>query len=242
MLSENEINRYSRHILLPEIGGVGQAKLKTARVLVIGAGGLGCPLLQYLAASGVGTIGVCDDDVVSLSNLQRQVLFETADIGLLKVEVVKRRLEALNPHVQVRAYPHRFTPEMLSDYDILVDGSDNFTTRYLAADSAEAAKKPLITAAVGRFDASITTLKPYEKNNPSYRCLFPEKPAEGIVPACAEAGIIGALTGVIGAMMAHEVVKEIAGYGENLVGKLLMIDLMSMRFETIAYERASVSP
>ena len=237
MLTSNEINRYSRHILLPEIGGGGQAKLKAARVLVIGAGGLGCPLLQYLAAAGVGVIGVCDDDMVSLSNLQRQVLFNTSDIGRLKVDVVKERLEALNPHVEVKAMASRFTAQMLADYDILIDGSDNFTTRYLAADVAYEAGKPLITAAVGRFDASITTLKPYENNNPSYRCLFPEQPAEGIIPACAEAGIVGALTGVIGAMMAHEVIREIAGYGEGLVGKLLLIDLYSIRFETIDYER-----
>lgn len=237
MLTSNEINRYSRHLLLPEIGGVGQAKLKAARILVIGAGGLGCPLLQYMAAVGVGVIGVCDDDVVSLSNLQRQILFNTSDIGRLKVEVVKERLEALNPHIEVRAMAMRFTPEILADYDILVDGSDNFTTRYMAADMAEIAGKPLITAAVGRFDASITTLKPYENNNPSYRCLFPEKPAEGLIPACAEAGIVGALTGVIGAMMAHEVIREITDYGEGLVGKLLLVDLMDMRFEVVHYER-----
>lgn len=243
MLSADELERYARHIVLREVGGPGQLKLKSARVLVIGAGGLGAPLLQYLAAAGIGTIGVMDDDTVSLSNLQRQVIHGTGDIGRPKVQSAFDALRRINPHVAVRAHFGRFGPEskaMLADYDIVADGSDNFDTRYALADACAAAAVPLVSAAVGRFDGSLTILKPYAstadgRTYPSYRDLFPAAPPAGAVPACAEAGVIGALTGIMGAMMAMEVIKEICGIGEGLAGRLLLVDSLSMRFETISY-------
>jgi len=245
-LSPEETERYARHIVLSGVGGPGQQKLKKARVLVIGAGGLGSPLLQYLAAAGVGTLGIADDDVVSLSNLQRQVLHGTPDIGTLKTLSAAQAIERLNPHVNVEALPRMNAEnarEMIRGFDIVADGSDNFDTRYIASDAAFFEKKPLITAAVGPYDASITTLKPYAQTdgepNPTYRCLFPEAPPPGMVPACVEAGVLGALTGMIGSMMAMEVIREIlSGFkpgDTGLVGKLLLIDALSMRFETLSY-------
>jgi molybdopterin/thiamine biosynthesis adenylyltransferase len=244
MLEAKELERYARHIVLREVGGPGQAKLKAARVLVIGAGGLGAPVLLYLAAAGVGTIGVIDDDTVSLSNLQRQVIFGTDDIGTRKVDGADAAIERLNPHVQVETYMARLEAsnalDFISKYDVVADGSDNFATRYLVSDACYFAKKPLVTAALGTFDGSLTTLRPFETRadgtrNPTYRCLFPEAPPPGTVPACAEAGILGALPGVIGSMMALEVIREIVGFGEGLVGRLLMVDARDMRFETTHY-------
>jgi len=244
MLDPRELERYARHIVLREVGGPGQAKLKAARVLVVGAGGLGAPVLLYLAAAGVGTLGVVDDDTVSLSNLQRQVIFGTGDIGEPKAERSSVAVTRLNPHVKVETHPVRLTAanafEVISRYDIIADGSDNFVTRYLVSDTCYFAKKPLVTAAVGTFDGSLTTIRAHEKNangkrNPTYRCLFPEPPPEGMVPACAEAGILGALPGVLGSLMALEVIREIVGFGEGLVGRLLMVDARSMRFETLKY-------
>lgn len=246
MLSEQELERYARHILLRDVGGPGQQKLKAARVLVIGAGGLGSPLLAYLAAAGVGTLGVVDDDVVSLSNLQRQIVHDSDALDLPKVESAARSLARINPNVTVVAHQTRLDadtgPKLVASYDLVVDGSDNFDTRYLAADLCEAAQKPLITAAVGLFDGSITTLKPFETDekgnpNPRYRDLFPNRPAPGSIPSCAEAGVLGALTGVIGSMQAVEVIKEIVGLGEGLVGRLVLYDARAMRFETIRYRR-----
>ncbi|OWV96539.1 molybdopterin-synthase adenylyltransferase MoeB [Rhizobium sp. R693] len=245
-LSPEEIARYQRHILLPEIGGAGQQKLKAARVLVIGAGGLGAPVLQYLAAAGVGTIGIADDDRVSLSNLQRQVIHDSGTIGELKTESAAFAIARLNPHVNVIRFEERFSPDSarrhLSGFDLLIDGSDNFDTRYTAADAAEAAQIPLVTGAVGRFDGSVTVLKPYEMAedgtpNPTYRDLFPEKPPAGLIPACAETGIIGALTGVIGTLMAMEAIKLVTGTGEPLIGRLLLYDALAARFDTIRYKR-----
>jgi molybdopterin/thiamine biosynthesis adenylyltransferase len=245
-LSPEEIARYQRHILLPEIGGAGQQKLKAARVLVIGAGGLGAPVLQYLAAAGVGTIGIADDDRVSLSNLQRQVIHDSGTIGELKTESAAFAIARLNPHVKVIRFEERFSAESarrhLSGFDLLIDGSDNFDTRYTAADAAEAARIPLVTGAVGRFDGSVTVMKPYETApdgtlNPTYRDLFPEKPPAGLIPVCAETGVIGALTGVIGTLMAMEAIKLVTGTGEPLVGRLLLYDAMSARFDTIRYRR-----
>ncbi|AWI59520.1 molybdopterin-synthase adenylyltransferase MoeB [Sinorhizobium fredii] len=245
-LDSSEIARYARHIVLPEIGGAGQQKLKAARVLVIGAGGLGAPVLQYLAAAGVGRIGIVDDDVVSLSNLQRQVIHATSDIGRSKVESAAAAIANLNPHVAVAPHAQRLAAEnaeaILRQYDLVVDGSDNFETRYLAADAAEAARIPLVTGAVGRFDGSVTVLKPYETDadghpNPSYRDLFPTPPPPGAVPACAEAGVVGALTGVIGTLQAMETIKLIAGIGEPLVGRLLLYDGLAAAFNTIRYRR-----
>lgn len=246
LLSGAEIARYTRHILLPEIGGAGQQKLKAARVLVIGAGGLGSPVLEYLAGAGVGTLGIVDDDAVSLSNLQRQVIHDTSRIGERKVLSAAARIAAINPHVEVVVHDMRLTAEnggqFLAGYGLLIDGSDNFNTRYLAADLAEAAKIPLVTGAVGRFDGSLTVLKPYESNaagrfNPRYRDLFPEQPPEGMLPSCAETGIVGALTGVIGTMMAMEAIKLICGIGAPLVGRLVLYDALSASFETIGYKR-----
>jgi len=244
MLDPQELQRYARHIVLREVGGPGQAKLKAARVLVVGAGGLGAPVLLYLAAAGVGTIGVIDDDEVSLSNLQRQVIFSTADIGKRKVDGAEEAVTRLNPHVTVETHMARLTREnaldVISKYDIVADGSDNFATRYLVSDACYFARKPLVTAAVGTFDGSLTTLRSHETRadgtpNPTYRCLFPEPPPEGTVPPCAEAGILGALPGVLGSLMALEVIREIVGFGEGLVGRLLMVDARSMRFETLIY-------
>lgn len=244
ILSDDEIERYARHLVLREVGGPGQQRLKRARVLVIGAGGLGAPLLLYLAAAGVGTLGVIDDDDVSLSNLQRQVLFETDDVGHAKVDVASERLRRLNPHVTVTTHHARLTSEtasaLLADYDVVADGSDNFATRYAVADACFHARKPLVTGAVGTFDGTLTTLRPFETApdgapNPTYRCLFPEAPAPGTVPTCAEAGVLGALTGLVGSMMALEVVREIVGFGEGLVGRLLLIDALTLRFETLCY-------
>jgi molybdopterin-synthase adenylyltransferase len=243
-LSDAELERYARHIVMREIGGPGQAALKQARVLVIGAGGLGAPVLLYLAAAGVGTLGVIDDDVVSLSNLQRQVIHATDDVGRLKIDSAAATVQRLNPHIKVETHAARLGTDnaldLIAKYDLIADGSDNFETRYLVADACYFAKKPLVTAAVGIFDGTLTTIRAHERGadgqpNPSYRCLFPEPPPPGTVPLCAEAGILGALTGVLGSLMALEVIREIVGFGEGLVGRLLMIDARSMRFETLSY-------
>ncbi len=251
MLSSEEIERYARHIVLRGVGGPGQTRLKAARVLVIGAGGLGSPLIQYLAAAGVGTIGVADDDTVSLSNLQRQVLHGTADIGLAKTASAQSTVKALNPHVIFQAHQLRLTPDnaqsLIAQYDIVADGSDNFDTRYSVSDACFHAGKPLVSASVNEFDGSITTLRAHEKGpdglpNPSYRCLFPNKPESGIIPTCAEAGVLGALSGIVGSLQALEVIREIVGFGEGLVGKLLLIDALHIRFETINYAWDPANP
>jgi len=244
MLDQKELERYARHIVLREVGGPGQAKLKAARVLVIGAGGLGAPVLLYLAAAGVGTLGVIDDDKVALSNLQRQVIFSTGDIGKAKAECAGAAIALLNPNVAVEIHGVRLTAnnalDLIARYDLIADGSDNFATRYLVSDACYFAKKPLVTAAVGTFDGSLTTIRAHEngadgRRNPTYRCLFPEPPPAGTVPACAEAGILGALPGVLGSLMALEVIRELVGFWEGLVGRLLMVDARSMRFETLSY-------
>ena len=246
MFSPDEIERYARHLVLPEVGGPGQQKLKAARVLVLGAGGLGAPLIQYLAAAGIGTIGIVDDDVVALSNLQRQVIHDTGTVGVAKVESARRAVMRLNPHVRVETHALRLDAEnadaLIGAYDVVADGTDNFETRFLAADRCEALERPLVTAAVGRFDGSLTTLLPWETNgegvpNPSFRDLFPEPPPPGLLPGCAEAGILGALTGILGSLQAAEVLKLVTGIGEPLVGRLLLVDALSMRFETIRYKR-----
>ena len=244
-LSEPEMERYARHIIMREIGGPGQHRLKNARVLVIGAGGLGSPLLQYLAAAGVGTIDIVDHDTVSLSNLQRQVIHGTPDIGMSKVESAAKALERINPHVNVIGHDVQCTnlnvEQLVASSNIVIDGSDNFSTRYLVSDTCYQLGKPLVTAALGVFDASLTTIRAHEtgpngKKNPTYRCLFPTPPPPGTIPACSEAGVLGALAGMMGSMMAIEVIRQIAGFGEGLVGRLLMVDVLDMRFETITYE------
>jgi molybdopterin/thiamine biosynthesis adenylyltransferase len=244
MLSREELERYARHIVLRDVGGPGQAALKKARVLVIGAGGLGAPVLFYLAAAGVGTLGIVDDDLVSLSNLQRQVLHTTGDIGDAKVDSAAAAIGRLNPHVAVERHAVRITAgnalDLIAQYDLVIDGCDNFATRYLVSDACYFAKKPLITGALGTFDAALTTLRAHERTaegepNPTYRCLFPEPPPAGSIPACSEAGVLGALPGIAGSMMALEAIREIVGFGEGLVGRLLMVDARAMRFETLTY-------
>jgi len=251
MLTADELERYARHIVLREVGGPGQAALGRARVLVVGAGGLGAPVLLYLAAAGVGTLGVVDDDVVSLSNLQRQVIHATPDIGAPKVDSAGAVIHRLNPHVAVKPHNTRLAAknvlDLIGGYDIVADGSDNFATRYLVADACYFAKKPLVSAALGTFDGTLTTIRAHErgadgKPNPTYRCLFPEPPPPGTVPACAEAGVLGALAGVIGSMMALEVIRELVGFGEGLVGRLVMIDARAMRFETLHYSWDPANP
>lgn len=247
-LSAAELERYARHIVLPEIGGQGQQKLKRARVLVIGAGGLGAPLIAYLAAAGVGTLGIVDDDVVSLSNLQRQVIHDTDSVGQSKTESAAAAVARINPNVTVVTHAERITADsaagLVAQYDLVADGSDNFDTRYAMADACEVEAKPLVTAAVGRFDGTLTVLKPFEANaegvqNPGYRDLFPEPPPAGMVPSCAEAGVLGALTGVMGTLQAMEVIKLITGVGEPLVGRLLMYDALAARFDTVRYKRTA---
>lgn len=241
-LTPEEIQRYKRHLVLHDLGGQGQAKLKAARVLVVGAGGLGSPVLLYLAAAGVGTIGIVDDDRVSLDNLQRQVVHATGAVGTLKVESARETIARLNPHVAVEPHPVRLdaanAAELIARYDIVADGSDNFATRYLVSDACYFARRPLVHAAVGPFDGYLTTLKPYAEDAagnpyPSYRCIFPEAPPPGMVPNCAEVGVLGSVVGVIGTLQATEVVKELTGIGDSLAGRILIYDAKEPRFETV---------
>ncbi len=241
-LSAIEIERYKRHLVLREVGGPGQQRLKAARVLVIGAGGLGSPLLMYLAAGGVGTLGIIDDDTVSLDNLQRQIIHDTGHVGAAKVDSAREAIARLNPHVRVETHARRLDADnaldIVSRYDIVADGSDNFATRYLVSDACYLAKRTLVFAAVGPFDGYVTTFKPHEKGAdgvpyPSYRCLFPEPPPPGTVANCAEVGVLGAVVGVLGTLQAVEVLKEITGAGESLAGRLLIYDAKSARFETV---------
>jgi adenylyltransferase/sulfurtransferase len=251
MLSPEELERYARHIVLREVGGPGQAALKKARVLAIGAGGLGAPVLLYLAAAGVGTLGVIDDDAVTLSNLQRQVIHTTPDVRRAKVDSAAEKIRTLNPHVSVQALAQRFDAgnalQILDGYDIVVDGSDNFGTRYLVSDACFFARKPLVTGTLATFEGMLTTIRAHETDahgrpNPTWRCLFPEPPPPGSVPACAEAGVLGALAGVMGSLMALTVIREIVGYGDSLVGRLLVFDARAMRFETLNYGHDPANP
>ncbi|WP_421692989.1 HesA/MoeB/ThiF family protein [Aestuariivirga sp.] len=238
-LAPDEVERYARHLVLHEVGGPGQNRLKESKVLVVGAGGLGAPLLYYLAAAGIGTIGIVDDDRVSLSNLQRQIIHTTSRIGIAKTASARETIQNINPHVQVVEHGYRMTAEnalyLIGGYDIVADGSDNFPTRYLVSDACFFAEKTLITAAVGQFDGQLSTFKPYQSAPdgvpmPTYRCLMGELPPRGLFPACEEAGILGALPGVLGSMQAMEVIKEILGIGESLAGRLLMYDALATRF------------
>jgi molybdopterin/thiamine biosynthesis adenylyltransferase len=244
MLTPNEIERYKRQLVLKEIGGAGQQKLKAARVLVVGAGGLGSPLILYLAAAGIGHIGIIDSDRVSLDNLQRQIVHDTKSVGRAKTKSAAAAIERLNPHVETELYSTRLVPEnalaIIGGYDIVADGSDNFATRYLVNDACYFARVPLVFAAVGPFDGHLTTIRAFEKDGdgnprPSYRCLFPAPPPEGTVPPCSEAGILGSVPGVIGCLAATEVAKDLLGLGESLVGRLLLYDALQARFSTVAY-------
>jgi molybdopterin/thiamine biosynthesis adenylyltransferase len=234
--TEDEIRRYSRHILLGEVGGIGQAKLKAAKVLVIGAGGLGSPLVLYLAAAGVGTIGVVDDDRVELSNLQRQIAHTTGRIGAPKAHSAAAAATAINPGVHVEPHPVRLHAgnalDLISRYDLVCDGTDNFATRFLVADACALAKRTLVSAAVLRFEGQLSVFKPHE-GGPCYRCLYAEAPPDGAVPTCSEAGVLGAVTGVMGTLQATEVLKEILGVGDSLSGKLLIWDALASRFRTV---------
>ncbi len=234
--SDDELERYARHIVLREIGGPGQRRLKDARVCVIGAGGLGSPALLYLAAAGVGALGVVDDDHVSLSNLQRQVIHATSRVGRLKTDSAAEALAEVNPKVELRLHPERLTEEtadvVLGDYDLVLDGSDNFDTRYLANAACTRLRRPLIAAAIGQWDGQLSVYAPWE-GGPCYACIFPEPPAAGLAPSCAEAGVLGALAGVMGAMMAGEAVKRIVGAGEGLAGRLLLWDALGAEARVI---------
>jgi adenylyltransferase/sulfurtransferase len=238
-LSSDEIERYARHLVLHEVGGPGQNKLKGAKVLVVGAGGLGAPLLYYLAAAGIGTIGIIDHDTVGLSNLQRQIIHTTARVGLPKTASAREAMQGLNPHVKVIEHPTRISADnaldIISGYDVVADGCDNFPTRYLVSDACYFARKTLVSAAVGQFDGQISTFKPHETSPdgspwPTYRCLMGDLPPRGLFPACEEAGILGALPGILGAMQAMEVIKEILGIGDSLTGRLVMYDALASRF------------
>lgn len=227
--TETELDRYARHIVLRELGGPGQKRLKKARVLVIGAGGLGAPALQYLAAAGVGTIGVIDDDVVENANLQRQVIHRDADIGMPKVFSAQRAMEAQNPSVTVLPYNRRLSEEiandLLGDFDLILDGTDNFETRYLANRTAVALGQPLISGALSQWEGQLSVFDP-AKGAPCYQCIFPEAPAAGLAPSCSEAGVIGPLPGVVGSMMAVEAIKVIIGAGQALRGEMLIYDAL----------------
>jgi len=243
-LSNEELERYARHIVLRQVGGTGQAKIHAARVLIVGAGGLGSPLALYLAAAGVGVLGLVDDDTVSLSNLQRQILFQTGDVGRPKTEAAAEALGALNPGVTIEPHAVRLTAAnaraLIGAYDIVADGSDNFDTRFLVHDTCFALGKTLVSAAVTEFEGQLATFKAHDKSGqssgikyPCYRCLFPEPPPAGTVPGCSETGVIGAAAGVMGSLAALEVLKEIADFGESLAGRLLIYEALAARFRTV---------
>jgi molybdopterin-synthase adenylyltransferase len=238
-LSDEELDRYARHIVLREVGGVGQARLKAGRVLVVGAGGLGSPLLLYLAAAGVGTIGIVDDDRVSLSNLQRQIAHATADIGRPKTDSAADRIRAINPNVEVRLHRERLDAAnaqgIIAQYEIVADGSDNFATRFLINDACFLGQRTLVSAAVTEFDGQLATFKAHDRSHPypCYRCLFPEPPPPGTAPSCSESGVLGAAAGVMGTLQAIEVLKEIAHVGESLAGHLLIYDALATNFRKV---------
>ncbi|SOH92601.1 Molybdopterin or thiamine biosynthesis adenylyltransferase [Monaibacterium marinum] len=239
-LTPDELDRYARHIVLREIGGAGQMKLSAARVLLVGAGGLGAPASMYLAAAGVGTIGIVDDDHVSLSNLQRQIVHDTASINTPKVESAARSLHRINPNIAVEGHAERLTaetgPELIDGYDLILDGSDSFETRYLVNALCVAAGKPLISAAMTQWEGQISLYHP-AAGAPCYACVFPQVPADGLALSCAEAGIVGALGGIMGSMMAMEAIKHITGAGQTLSGALMLYDALYADSRRIAISR-----
>lgn len=243
-LSYAEIKRYGRHLIIPEVGLNGQKKLKAASVLIVGAGGLGSPLSLYLAAAGVGRIGLVDFDRVDSSNLQRQILYTELDVGKPKLEVAKARLEAMNPYIEVETYETRLTSEnaleIMEDYDVIVDGTDNFPTRYLVNDASVLLGKPNVYGSIFRFDGQVSVF--YAKHGPCYRCLYPEPPPPGLVPSCAEGGVLGVLPGIIGALQANEVIKLILGVGEPLIGRLLLFDALHMSFRELKVKKDRSCP
>ncbi len=235
ILSNEEILRYSRHLIMPEVGMEGQQRLKAARVLCVGAGGLGSPLSLYLAAAGVGTLGLVDFDVVDFTNLQRQIIHSTADVGRKKLDSAAEKLRGVNPHVDVRTFETRLTSDnalrIIRDFDIVVDGTDNFPTRYLVNDACVLAGKLNVYGSIFRFEGQVSVFG--AKDGPCYRCLYPEPPPPGLVPSCAEGGVLGILPGLVGVMQATEAVKLILGRGESLVGRLLLVDALAMRFQEL---------
>ncbi len=244
--TEKQLERYARHIVLPEMGGTGQEKLLTSSVLVVGAGGLGSPMLMYLAAAGVGRIGIVDDDAVALSNLQRQVIHATDRVGTPKVESARVAIAAINPDVRVEAHPVRLGPrnvlDLIAGYDVVADGTDNFATRFLLNDACYFARKPLVSAALLRFEGQVATFRAFEPDKPCYRCIFPEPPPEGLVPTCAEGGVLGAVAGAVGCLQATEVIKELTGIGESLAGHLVVMDALGATFRRIAVRRDPACP
>lgn len=243
-LTPREIERYSRHLVIPEVGLEGQQKIKSARVLMIGAGGLGSPIGMYLAAAGVGRIGIVDFDVISYSNLQRQVMFSTNDVGHSKAEFAKARLLEINPNVEIEIYNEKLTRdnalEIFKDYDIIADGSDNFATRYLVNDACVLLGKPFVSASILRFEGQVSFFNP--QVGPCYRCLYPLPPSAGDAPDCAEAGVLGVLPGIIGSIQANEIIKYIIGKGELLEGRLLLLDALTMKFREVKFEKDSSCP
>ncbi|MBR74232.1 MAG: adenylyltransferase [Dehalococcoidaceae bacterium] len=239
----DEVMRYSRHMIMDQVGPIGQRKLKDAKVLIVGAGGLGSPVATYLALGGVGTIGVVDFDVVDLSNLQRQILHRTEDVGKPKIESAKESLLSYNPNIKVRTFEEPLVSDnafrILEDFDIVVNGADNFATRYLVCDSAYLSNKTVIDGSVLLFDGQATVYKP---GSGCYRCLYPAPPPPGLVPSCAEAGVLGAMTGLVGSVQATEVFKEILGIGENLIGRLILIDSLNMEFRMMKIKRDPQCP
>ena len=233
-MTPDEVMRYSRHMIMGQVGPVGQRKLRAAKVLIIGAGGLGSPVAIYLALAGVGTIGIVDFDIVDLSNLQRQLLHQTPDVGKTKLESARESLYAYNPHVEVRTHPMPLTSdnalEIIADYDLVVNGADNFATRYLVNDACYMLDKTLVDGSILLFDGQATVYKP---GHGCYRCLYPAPPPPGLVPSCAEAGVLGAITGIVGAIQSTEVFKQILDIGDPLVGRLLLIDALTMEFRTM---------
>src|SRR5438874_12774385 len=244
-LSPAELQRYSRHLMMPEVTPDGQRRLKAARILCIGAGGLGSPAALYLAAAGVGTIGIVDFDDVDLSNLQRQILHGTKDVGRSKLESARDRLRDINPHIESELHQCRFSSEnaseIVSEYDVVVDGSDNFATRYLSNDVCVFEKKPNVYGSIFRFEGQATVFAPH-LGGPCYRCLFPEPPEPGTIPNCAEAGVLGVLPGIVGSTQALEAIKLILGKGESLVGRLLHFDALKMKFRELNLRRDPQCP
>lgn len=244
LLSDEDLQRYSRHILLPEVGEAGQQRLLKGRVLLVGAGGLGCPAALYLAAAGVGTLGLVDADVVDKSNLQRQVLFGESDVGRPKVEAARDRLQDLNPGITIRTHHELLTSanimEVIADYDIIVNGCDNFPTRYLVNDASVLTGKPVVDGSIFRFEGQVTVYDP--RTGPCYRCLYPEPPPPGEVPSCAEGGVLGVLPGIVGVMQATEVVKLILNIGTPLVGRMLVYDALDMKFRELKLRRSPQWP
>lgn len=247
--SKEELSHYSRHFSLPEIGLEGQRKLKNSKVLVVGTGGLGAPMLQYLAAAGIGTIGIVDFDRVETSNLHRQVLFGTSDVGRPKVEAAKERLQEINPHITIHTHEVRLTSEnaldILKDYDIVADGTDNFPTRYLVNDASVMLGKPNVYASIFQFEGQVSVFNYVDEEGnrgPNYRDLFPEPPPPGLVPSCAEAGVLGVLPGIIGSLQANEVIKLAAGIGESLAGKLFLFDALNFSTRNVRITKNEENP